>query len=297
MFEALAEDTTSGATSLTRSAADILSNALIDSRAADPGEFWNELEAACRELTSAQREMAPLINLAGTALRSAERLVLSGVGPETLKRAVALELGSFVSEMDDQIEALAREGAAALPPCSVIATLSASECVSAVLLGARGSGRTLEIIAAESEPAKEGIAQAERLRSEGIPVTVVPDRELAARVPSVDLVLLGADRISQDEFVGKRGVLETARAASDAGVPCIAAATEQRFLSSALAPRSEASIEGGSLLETAPLSLLTGVVTGDGLLTPTEVAERVTHKPVPPALLRVLFDRSPRTDL
>ena len=297
MFEELARDTTSGATALTRRAAEILSEALIDSKAGDPGEFWNELMAACRELIAAQREMAPLINMAGKALSISERLVLSGVGAATLKRAVPMELSSFVCEMDDGIESLAREGAAALPPCSSIATLSASECVMAVLTGAVRSGRTLSVTAAESQPALEGVVQAERLRALGVPVDVVADDALPGLIADVDLVLVGADRVSQEEFVGKIGISAAAAAAGDAGVPFIVAATEQRLISAVLAPRAEDSSDTASLFEPIPLALVTGILTDAGLLTPEETAARISKKPVPPSLLRVLFDRTPPSGL
>jgi len=298
MFEELAHDSTSGATALTRRAAEILSEALIDSTAGDPGEFWKQLEAACRELTTSQREMAPLINLAGRALSIAERLVLSGVGAETLKRAVAMELSSFTDEMDDGIDSLAREGAALLPACSTVATLSASECVVAVLRGAKSSGRTLSVTAAESRPALEGVSQAERLRALGIPVDIVADDALPAAIAAVDLVLVGADRISQEEFVGKAGVHAAALAAADAGVPFFTAATEERLISAVLAPGPpDAASDGASLFEAVPLGLTAGVITGDGLETPEQVAARISKKPVPPSLLRVLFDRTPDSGL
>ncbi len=297
MFEELARDKTSGATALTRRAAEILSEALIDSKAGDPGEFWNELQALCRKLIAAQREMAPLINLAGKALSITERLVLSGVGAETLKRAVALELSTFVSAMDDGVEALAREGAAALPPCSSIATLSASECFMAVLTGAVRSGRTLSVIAAESRPALEGVTQAERLRALGVSVGVVADDALPKLIADADLVLVGADRVSQEEFVGKVGVHAAAAAARDAGVPFLAAATEERLISGALAPRAEEDSDAASLFEPVPLTLITGILTGAGLQTPEETAARISRKPVPPSLLRLLFDKTPPSGL
>ena len=298
MFEKLARDDISGATALTRSAAEILSQALINSTAPDPGEFWNELQAACRELAAAQREMAPLTNLAGRALSIAERLVLSGVGAETLKRAVALELSTFVSEMDDGVEALAREGGVILPTCSRIATLSASECVAAVLEGAVRSGRTLSVTAAESRPAMEGVAQAERLQALGIPVDLVTDDTLPGLISDVDLVLVGADRVSQDEFVGKAGVRAAAAAAKAASVPFFTVATEERFISAVLAPRSDdKETTDTPLFEAVPLRLTTGVITDKGPLTPEQTAARISEKPVPPSLLRVLFDHTPPTGL
>jgi ribose 1,5-bisphosphate isomerase len=311
MFEELARDTTSGATALTRRAAEILSKTLAESTAGDPGGFWNELQAACRELTAAQPEMAPLINLAGSTLSITERLVLSGVGAETLKRAAVMEIASFADAMDDELESLAREGAAALPVCSTIATLSASECVRAVLEGALRSGRTLSVIASESRPAMEGAAQAERLRALSIDVRVVPDTEFPSLVGQTDLVLVGADRVSQKEVVGKTGVHAAALAAKAAGVPFLAAATAERFISEVLAgagvrpgasrepaasPRgSVASVS--SLFEPVPMALVSGILTGAGFMSPAQVTEAVSRKPAPPALLRVLFDRTPPTGL
>ncbi|MCD4690375.1 hypothetical protein K8S17_02840 [bacterium] len=311
MFEELARDTTSGATALTRRAATLLSETIGTSAAADPGEFWNELTAACRELVNTQREMAPLLNMVGSALSTAERLVLSGVNAETLKRVIVFELESFADGLKDHMDELASEGAAALPACSSVATLSSSECVAAVLGGAARSGRTISILISESRPALEGVTQASRLASLGLPVRLVSDAALPGLMTEIDLVLVGADRVSQDELVGKSGIYPAALAARDRGIPFLAAATEERFVSAALAdttahsgdpiglldtPSDDVSVEN-RVFEPVPMTLVTGVLTENGLKSPAEVAAALSRKPVAPALLRVLFDRTPPSGL
>ncbi len=91
MFEDLARDNRSGATALTRAAAERLLALAASSKAGDPGTFWDELTEACRELVGAQREMASIVNLAGRVLSAAERVVLSGLSPEVARQAVHVE--------------------------------------------------------------------------------------------------------------------------------------------------------------------------------------------------------------
>jgi len=304
-FEDLARDHRSGATALTRAAAERLLELAASSTAGDPGTFWNELTAACRELVGAQREMASIVNLAGRVLAAAERVVLSGLSPEVARQAVHVECTRAIECASESLASLAGHGAALVEDGAVVATVSASETVLAVLGAAVDAGRVPRVIVSESRPAREGVSLAAALRERGIASTVVADAALPGLVGRASIVLVGADGVSESDFVNKIGTYPLALAAREAEVPFYVAASLDRFISSALRGRTDRLRDGAEILaspppgvsvenrtfEAVPLSLTTGVVTEEGVKEPAEVAPVIAGRAVPPALLSILSTR------
>ncbi len=306
MFEDLARDHRSGATALTRVAAERLLALAASSTAGDPGAFWAELTAACRELVGAQREMASIVNLAGRVLSAAERVVLSGLSPEVVRQAVHVECTRVIECASEALASLAGHGAALVEDGTVVATVSASETVLAVLGAAADAGRVPRVIVPESRPAREGISLAAALRERGIASTVVADAALPGLVGRAGIVLVGADGVSESDFVNKIGTYPLALAAREAEVPFYVAAPLDRFISSALRGRTDRLRDGAEILaspppgvavenrafEAVPLSLAAGIVTEEGVKRPAEVAPIIAGRAVPPALLSILSTRA-----
>jgi translation initiation factor 2B subunit (eIF-2B alpha/beta/delta family) len=303
MFEDIARDNRSGASALTRAAAARLAEVAAASRAKDPGAFWDELMVACRALVAAHREMASVVRLAGRVLSAAERAVLSGLPPEAARDAVRVECERSVERADAALAALALHGARLVAPGAVAATLSASSAVAAVLEAAAARGTAPSVILSESRPALEGVAMARRLGEAGIAATVTTDAALPGAVSRAALVLVGADSVSESEFVNKTGTYALALAAREAAVPVFVAAPLDRFIPASLrgepgrlrdgrevlaSPPPGVSVEN-PYFEAVPLSLAAGIVTEEGVKPPAEAAAIVARNPVPPALLSILF--------
>lgn len=306
MFEGLARDNRSGAAALTRAAAEQLLAVAASSKAVDPGTFWDELNAACRELIAAQREMASIVNLAGRVLAAAERVVLSGLSPEAAGDAVRVECERAIECAAETRARLAKHGAALIADAAVVATVSSSETVAAVLAIAAAAGRVPRVIVPESRPAGEGVSLAVALREHGIASTIVADAALPGLVDRADLVLVGADSVSESDFVNKIGTYPLSLAAREAGVPVHVAAPLDRFISEALRGRTDRLRDGREILpspppgatvenryfEAVPLSLVTSIVTEEGVEPPAEAARIIGRRAVPPALLTILSTRA-----
>jgi len=252
MFEDIASDVTSGASALTRFAAKRLSELAESSEAEDPGAFWDELLNACRELVAAKREMASIVNLASRVLAATERVILSGLALDTARQAVILETGKTWEFGELLLEDLGGEGARLVPAGGTVATLSASESVRAILAAAVGQGREFEVLVSESRPHLEGIAFARAMRELGVRSTLVVDAALPRLVRGAGLVLVGADSVSEDEFVNKVGTFPLALAASEAGVPFYVAALDDKFLPKVLRGSPDRDRDPSELLEDAP---------------------------------------------
>ena len=306
MFEDIARDNRAGAFALTRLAAERLLAVVASSKAADPGTFWDELTDACREMVGAKREVASVVNLAGRVLAAAERVVLSGLSPEAAREAVYIECTRSMECAAEAISEIGRHGASLLADGAVVATTSGSQAVLAVLERAAGDGEPLSAIVSESRPALEGVALADSLRRSGVKVTLVTDAALPRLVSRAGIVLVGADAVSEGDFVNKVGTYPLALAAREAGVPLYVAAPLDRFIQEALRGPHDRGRDPAEILaspppgvtvenpyfESVPLALSAGIVTEEGLKAPPDVAAVLSARAVPPALLQILFHRT-----
>ena len=309
MFESIAKDSTSSASVLTRLAARELAEMAEASDASNPGAFWEELHHACRELVRAKREMASIINLVSQVLGVAERSVLSGVSPDTARRIVYLECSRIWESGETQLEELGLEGAGLVPAGGAVATVSTSESVRAVLAAAVRNGVECSVVVSESRPSDEGVEFGTSLPAWGIPVTLVVDAALPGLVERCQLVLVGADAVSENDFVNKVGTYPLALAAKEAGVPVYVAALLDKFIAEGARGRPDRVWDPNEILaspppgvtvenryfERVPLSLVEGIITEEGILDAEEVSSRILSRPVAPALLEILFPRAVET--
>ncbi|MBD3367320.1 MAG: hypothetical protein GF405_03960 [Candidatus Eisenbacteria bacterium] len=308
VFEAIAADTASSATVLVKRAAGELARAIEEIEADDPGSFWDALTDLASELVWAKRDMAPFVNLASDVLAAAERGVLSGAPPDALKTAAVSAAAETLEFADADVEHLAREAERALPPCTTAATLSTSAAVRAAL--ERIAQRTERVVIAESRPALEGVELASRLAGTGISVRLVSDAAFPAELTDADVLLLGADAVTEQSFVNKTGSYPAALAAREADVPLFVLAQKSKIIPEALCRRPEPGDPAGlapsrpegvevvnRLFEAVPLELVRAVITEDGLLQPDDLTAVLRARPVSPALLQMLFPKRPGADV
>ena len=303
MFEDIARDTKSGASALTMKAARELSDVAASFADSDPGTFWDELTAACRALIEAQREMAPIVNLVGAVLTAAERVVLSGRPADTALNAVQLECARVSDSGEDWLREVGKHGGQLIERGARIATTSDGGTVRAVIEAAAESGKTPVVLISESRPGLEGVALARHLAGKGVHTTLVVDAALSGLASTCDLVLLGADSVSEDTFVNKVGSYALALAAREADVPCYVAATTAKLLPSTLrgdpARRRDADevleapppglTPSNVYFEEVPNALIRALVTEEGLHRPDSIPALLRERPVSPALLQLLY--------
>jgi ribose 1,5-bisphosphate isomerase len=306
VFEQIARDSTSSASVLTRLAAVELAEIVQRSDATDPGTFWEELLDACRELVGAKREMASIVNLVSRVLKPAERFVLSGVSADAVKQAVLGECERVTESGEVEMEELGIEGAGLIPPDACVATISSSESVRAVLAASVRGGAEPRVLISESRPSYEGVEFGTSLPAWGIPVTLVVDASLPRLLDRCQLVLVGADSVSERDFVNKVGTFGLALAAREANVPFYVAALTDKLIPEGIRGRPDRVWDPREVLgdpppgvtvenryfERVPLSLARGVVTESGVVGPEDIPAKIAQRPVSPALLSLLFPRA-----
>ncbi|MDD1679675.1 MAG: S-methyl-5-thioribose-1-phosphate isomerase [Methanomicrobiales archaeon] len=238
------------------------------------------------------------VNLSWGIERVTTRIAAAGSVEDA--QEVALEEAHRIAREDEETcLAIGAVGAALLPdPCTVLTHCNAGALACTrwgtalgVVRSAVAEGKEVQVIACETRPLLQGARlTAWELIRDGIPVTVIPDSAAASlmRRREIDLVLVGADRITVDALFNKIGTYAHAVTARYHDIPFYTAAPLSTF--DPLRKEWEVTIEerGGEELRTCgdwqlvpdqagvrnpafdatPLPLVTGIITERGVLFP-----------------------------
>lgn len=273
---ALADDTTSGAAAISDRAADILVRRASSGEASSPDAFRQELLATGWALIHAQPSVAPIVNLVNAMLWKLE----PEETPQRLRQAVIETTDHFKRQMKNHKHQVAEEALKLIAEHSTIVTLSYSSTVQYALLHAQRAGRHFSVICAESRPTCEGRDTAAKLAAHGIPVTLLVDMATVEAVAEAQLVLVGADMLTNTGLIAKVGTQALALAARRSTVPMYSVCSSTKFLPTGFEAleQKERPREGvwpnapetvcirNRFLDTTPLRDITGIVTEQGIL-------------------------------
>jgi len=209
------------------------------------------------------------------------------------------DLRSELRELENELRlALERETASVahlaanlIRENSTVATISQSGTVFQAFFKAKASGVDFHVIVPVGQPAREGIETAKKLADCEIDVTIIPDAAMAIAASRADLILVGADAITREFFLNKLGTTTIAIAARHYGVPLYVCARREKFILQENFPRkvrvygpteinppqSEYITAGAPLFERTPLSLVTGIITEGGIVTPERGIVEITE--------------------
>ncbi|MCD6501554.1 hypothetical protein J7L01_03050 [bacterium] len=268
----LGDDRTNGAELLVVSALEIIRSATEDETLSD-----EELAQILRSLVGTMRnrfgELSPLAKLAAR---------IESLPTDNLRKSAAEMRRSLQRKIAHESASLAKLGSNLIAQNSTIATISQSKTILDVVLMAKGLSRDFHVIVAISEPAGEGKNAAKSFAESGIPVTLVPDAAIGYAVEKADIVIVGADAVTEKFFLNKIGTLPMALAANHFRVPFYVCARLEKFTPARLLLKSRRSItpadlniqrsdlitSNAPLFERVPNSLVTGIITESGIVTP-----------------------------
>ncbi len=196
--------------------------AAVRSTETDPGQFQNEIRRAA-DLLRSTRPTA--VNLAWGVDRVQRKVAMAASVAEAKELAVA-EANAVADEDELACRRLGAFGEELLPTaCTVLTHCNAGA------LACRCWGTALGV-ACETRPLNQGSRlTCWELARDGIDVTLIPDSSAAylMRKGMIDLVIVGADRITNDAVFNKIGTYMHAVAAHHHGVPFYVAAPVSTF--------------------------------------------------------------------
>ncbi|GEM_PF-3254693 len=228
-----------------------------------------EFERAFKTLITAHPEMAIIEN----AYR-----VLSKVPDEGLATAAQ----RYIRSLDEAPIKIAEFFSAELPDNAIVMTYSQSSTIAKVILQLHKSGKLGGVILSESRPAEEGKKFAKFLAEKGVRVTLTVDCALGALMEGVDVVVIGADAVTDEYVVNKVGSLALVLLANYHDKPAYSLASTHKLVSRAQiqkfaegsqiwADAPKGIIVQAPLFEKVPLALLNGVVSERGFMGVQEI--------------------------
>lgn len=221
----LRADVVSGATTVARTAAEVVRRGAVRIPADSPRALRGALGELTVKILDAQPAMAPLVCLARLVLES-----VAEVGSvEEARRVAARTAEDFRSGVEERTREVGRRAAAHVPRAGTVVTISSSSTVRAALLERAGEPG-LRVVCLESRPMQEGRMLAGALAGAGVRVVYAVDAAAAALLPEADLLLLGADSIGDAGVVNKIGSALLAREATRLGVPVVVTADATKLL-------------------------------------------------------------------
>jgi len=303
LLQRLRTDNVSGATTLVELALDILEAFATQETSPTPHEFVTALETLVNALLAAQPSMAVLINLAQHVLQ---------VGPEdlpltTVREQLQQTLTAFRRDLHASTAALCQRALAILPSQSTVLTYSNSATVIAALRYAHDHGRIRRVLLSESRPAYDGRLQAAALLEYGMAVAYSIDMALFERLAEASVVVVGADAVFPEYLVNKLGTRALAQLAQLQGIPCFSLCAANKFLPTAATallrivehPGQEVwpdapdgLVISNRYFDTTPLTLLSGIVSDQGIYTPEALRLLLQQQQLSPALQRLASSRT-----
>jgi translation initiation factor eIF-2B subunit delta len=301
-IDQIASDNTSGAAEILRRAADVFSllSAQQTKRLSidiDQAQQW--VTETCVELVLAQPDMTPLLRLASAGLTAARNTT----GPLQILKSAEEAALRFIELAEAAASAAASHAAHLIGRGATVLTHSRSSTVLAALIEARRQSKAFSVIATESRPMLEGRALAETLAVEGVRASLIADAAAALVLDQVDLILVGADRITPEYLLNKIGTRMIALAAKERTLPMYAVCDTSKFIDADYLNRTvrnersaeelwqdapEGVIVVNRYFEPTPLELFTAIITENGELSTHETSRRAERASIDRELIDAL---------
>ena len=254
-----------------------------------PDAVARQAKAAARRLDAARPTAVTLHNCLGWVLHA----IVQEAAVPGMRRGARDASRRIADEVAASRAAIAEHGAQHVPDGGVVLTHCNSGTAVAVLAAAKASGKTVEVIATETRPFRQGLITVKALRREGIACALVVDSAVEHMLATrdIDLVLVGADTVTRDGWlVNKIGTAGVAALAQAHDVPFYAAAGLHKFTHRAAAdvaieerPAREVAAardlpRGVQVLnpvfDRTPPDRIQGCITEDGLASPRQAVRR-----------------------
>jgi translation initiation factor 2B subunit (eIF-2B alpha/beta/delta family) len=303
LIETINRDRLSGASQLSRKAAEVITLFSKETKAKTTQGYCQTLLKVGKELISAQPDLIPIFNLVNSILWVVEEHK-DTLSLEELNHLVRKKSEEFYRNSIKSLEKIADIGGTLIFNGCKIVTYSSSEAVFSILKKAKKKRKKFKVVLSESRPLHEGRNLAENLGKLGIPVTLVIDVALSLFLKEADLILVGADSISEKSFVNKVGTLSLSLLAKGFGVPFYVVSERTKFISQ----KWRKSLHNGAdpkevfpgklrnvrienpYFEQIPLENCTKIITPEGFLLPSQISSVVRKTRLSQNLKRSLKD-------
>ncbi|MCZ7546347.1 MAG: hypothetical protein M5R40_23740 [Anaerolineae bacterium] len=199
-IDSIMADNLSGATEIVNNTARALSTMCAEEPFDSQDTLLEVIQSVARRLMTTQASMAPLTNLLNRVFFA----VTSAPETETALEAVIETTQAFTVELEEARREVVRKATSLIPAGVTLLTHTYSSTVATALIQAGQLGRNPHVICLEARPLLEGQRLAIELAETGIDVTFAIDAAMYDRLLNCELVLVGADSLT-DKGRGQQG--------------------------------------------------------------------------------------------
>ncbi|WGM89062.1 MAG: hypothetical protein NUK63_09120 [Candidatus Bathyarchaeum tardum] len=271
-------DRSSGASQISRNALVILKLFAQTSKTSNNKIFVKQFTEIGQQLLEARTNMSPVQNLVAQIVYAVNSLKDYEIG---FVRNFAI---SKIDELCRQSESAVKESAIyaadLLADFDCVSTCSYSSTICETIKLAKNQGKIFKVFVAESRSPDDqfryGKDLATFLESINVPVQVFPDNKLSDYVPNSNCVMVGADSILSDgSIINGTPTCEMAVNAKESGVPFYSIC-ETAKVNTLSYLGNKVEVKQG--FEIVPFSLLTGLITENGILSTKNIIELMKEK-------------------
>jgi translation initiation factor 2B subunit (eIF-2B alpha/beta/delta family) len=241
--------------------------------------FLLSLNDQSRALVKMQPNMANLKKKISTVIYVVKKAMKTRKTNAEIIEYTLEKISDIIAQSEQTREKIGSAGSKLISSNARVVTIGNSTLVADIIITAFNQKRKFEVYCLESAPTREGITLAETLARKGISTFLYNDAGIGVILPQATLVLSGAVRIYEEGFVNKIGTLPLALTARSLKLPFyLAADTDKILIEREYAirfyrqdpdeihiPRSKNLKIHNVYYESVPLSLLTKLITEDGI--------------------------------
>jgi translation initiation factor 2B subunit (eIF-2B alpha/beta/delta family) len=211
--------------------------------------------------------MTSLLHLAADVLPRAK----AAKSAEEFRAAVQDASKEFIQRIDREALLIAYHLLAVVQGGNVVLTISRSSTLLDSFRWIHTQGRVFRVLCAESLPGGEGVRLVDELRKYEIDAELFRDDDLDWQLRRADVVLVGADTVSESGVINKKGTSRLALSARSFRIPLYVVTGSTKFFPVGL-PLPTYSEE---LFDVTPLEDISGVICEVGCLGPARIRERL----------------------
>ncbi len=301
LIREIKEDNLSGASLISRKAANAITLFSQKNKAKTTSSYYLNLLKVGKALISAQPDMAPIFNLVNSIVVAVEENK-NGFTSDQLNNMVREKAREFHKNSLKSLEDVAEIGQTLIFNGCTILIYSFSKAVFSILKKAKEKRKRFKVVVSESRPMFEGRKLAESLGKMGIPITLVIDAALSLYIKECDMVLVGADSISEKSFVNKVGTYSLSLLAEELGIPFYVASEKTKFISEKWRKSHKhradpEEVFSGKMknvkienpyFEEVPLSYCKKIIIPDGFISPTRISSEIKKTKVSKNLIEAI---------
>jgi len=287
LVKPLSDDLTSGAAEIALRAISVFQTMIAGCERDNADVVRDLLRQTARALVNAQPAMAPVFHLGNSVLLATRDTKDGGQTIDACNEALA----RFEKRLCESAALIADQVIKLIPPGELIFAFSFSSTVVSSLLAARATGKFFRVVCTEARPSMEGRKLAGVLAAGGIEVIHTFDSAFGLILPNCRAAFMGCDCVGLPGIVNKVGSWSLAVACRELSVPLYALSGTEKFINDDHFFEFERHERPGHEVwpdppkgvrvlnhqfEIVPFSLLSGLVTEQGVLQEEDIKVHVS---------------------